>query len=48
MTATSSVRELKLHSPAGIEPAVFTWPNIERQVYRLGFILFCLFSFNSI
>ena len=26
------VRELKLHSPAGVEPAVFTWPNIERQV----------------
>ncbi|CAF0992177.1 unnamed protein product [Rotaria sordida] len=25
------VRELKLHSPAGVEPAVFTWPNIERQ-----------------
>ncbi|CAF2685991.1 unnamed protein product [Rotaria sp. Silwood2] len=31
MANHSIVRELKLHSPAGVEPAVFTWPNIERQ-----------------
>ncbi|CAF0941917.1 unnamed protein product [Rotaria sp. Silwood1] len=31
MTYNNIVRELKLHSPAGVEPAVFTWPNIERQ-----------------
>jgi hypothetical protein len=32
MTNNNTIRELKLHSPAGVEPAVFTWPNIERQV----------------
>lgn len=31
---TTYLRELKLHSPAGVEPAVFTWPSIERQVNR--------------
>ncbi|CAF0853489.1 unnamed protein product [Adineta ricciae] len=28
---SNTVRELKLHSPAGVEPAVFTWPNVEQQ-----------------
>jgi hypothetical protein len=32
MSNHSIIRELKLHSPAGVEPAVFTWPNVERQV----------------
>ncbi|CAF1349584.1 unnamed protein product [Rotaria magnacalcarata] len=31
MTNNNTIRELKLHSPAGVEPAVFTWPNVERQ-----------------
>ncbi|CAF3404572.1 unnamed protein product [Rotaria sp. Silwood1] len=31
MTNNNVLRELKLHSPAGVEPAVFTWPDIERQ-----------------
>ncbi|CAF4226113.1 unnamed protein product [Rotaria socialis] len=31
MTTNNVLRELKLHSPAGVEPAVFTWPNIDRQ-----------------
>ncbi|UJR30981.1 hypothetical protein I4U23_018492 [Adineta vaga] len=31
MMNNNTIRELKLHSPAGVEPAVFTWPNIERQ-----------------
>ncbi|CAF2063716.1 unnamed protein product [Rotaria magnacalcarata] len=30
-TTNNVLRELKLHSPAGVEPAVFTWPNIDRQ-----------------
>lgn len=34
-TNTTQLRELKLHSPAGVEPAVFTWPSIERQVSRM-------------
>ena len=25
-------RELKLHSPAGVEPAAFTWLSADRQV----------------
>lgn len=38
MTSTNNstiLRELKLHSPVGFEPAVFTWPSIERQVNTL-------------
>ncbi|UJR15655.1 hypothetical protein I4U23_002591 [Adineta vaga] len=31
MSNNNTIRELKLHSPAGVEPAVFTWPSIERQ-----------------
>lgn len=31
MSNTNVIRELKLHSPAGVEPALFTWPNIEQQ-----------------
>ncbi|CAF0952819.1 unnamed protein product [Rotaria sordida] len=31
MTNNNALRELKLHSPAGVEPAIFTWPNIEQQ-----------------
>ena len=36
MANTNVVRELKLHSPAGVEPAVFTWPSVERQVNYLN------------
>ena len=32
MAANTAVRPLKLHSPAGIEPAVFTWLENEPQV----------------
>lgn len=32
ITMPSTPKELKLHSPAGVEPAIFTWPNIELQV----------------
>jgi hypothetical protein len=32
MTNNNVVRELKLHSPVGVEPAIFTWPNIEQEV----------------
>lgn len=32
MTTNNVVRELKLHSPAGVEPAVFTWPNVDQEV----------------
>ncbi|CAF1011870.1 unnamed protein product [Adineta steineri] len=31
MTHNNIVRELKLHSPAGVEPALFTWPNTDQQ-----------------
>ncbi|CAF2372692.1 unnamed protein product [Rotaria sp. Silwood2] len=31
MTSNNVLRELKLHSPAGVEPAVFIWTVIERQ-----------------
>jgi hypothetical protein len=34
MSNNSIIRELKLHSPAGVEPAVFTWPNADRQVIK--------------
>ena len=36
MSTSSIIRELKLHSPAGVEPAVFTWPSAERQVRKLN------------
>jgi hypothetical protein len=45
MTNNNIVRELKLHSPAGVEPAVFTWPNIEQQVKKSNY-LFLIFLFN--
>jgi len=35
MSNNTVIRELKLHSPAGVEPAVFVWPNVEQQVDRL-------------
>jgi hypothetical protein len=35
MTNNNVVRELKLHSPAGVEPAIFTWPNTEQEVNDL-------------
>jgi hypothetical protein len=38
MTNNNTIRELKLHSPAGVEPAVFTWPNIEQQVHYLNIL----------
>ncbi len=42
MTNNNLVRELKLHSPAGVEPAVFTWPSTERQVNRIkSFSCYC-------
>jgi hypothetical protein len=34
MSNNSINRELKLHSPAGVEPAVFTWPTADRQVIK--------------
>ena len=34
MSNHSIIRELKLHSPAGVEPAVFAWPSDERQVNK--------------
>ena len=37
---SNTVRELKLHSPAGVEPAVFTWPNDEQQVRCLSEVFF--------
>lgn len=44
MTNNNAVRELKLHSPAGVEPAVFTWPNIEQQVnYFIYFSYFTIY-----
>jgi hypothetical protein len=44
MTNTNVLRELKLHSPAGIEPAVFTWPNIEQQVKNFNYSFFIFIS----
>lgn len=34
MTSNNVIRELKLHSPAGVEPALFTWPNVEQQTTK--------------
>ena len=43
---TSVIRELKLHSPAGVEPAIFTWPSVERQVsIFFVFDLFLIYTF---
>ncbi len=42
MTNHNVLRELKLHSPAGVEPAVFTWPTIEQDVNNLKYSLFFL------
>jgi hypothetical protein len=42
MTNHNVLRELKLHSPAGVEPAVFTWPTIEQDVNNLKYSLFLL------
>lgn len=32
MSNNNIIRELKLHSPAGVEPAIFTWPYVDNQV----------------
>ena len=45
MTNNNVVRELKLHSPAGVEPALFTWPNVERQVNNFPLFFNYLFYF---
>jgi hypothetical protein len=45
MTNNNVLRELKLHSPAGVEPAVFTWPNIEQQVNNFNSFVFYLFIY---
>lgn len=34
MSNTNTIKELKLHSPAGVEPAIFTWPLIEQQTAK--------------
>ena len=45
MLNNSVNRELKLHSPAGVEPAIFTWPCADRQVNNEANLLSCVLDF---
>jgi hypothetical protein len=47
MTNNNVVRELKLHSPAGIEPAVFNWPSTEHQVKNFNYSFSSLFIYYT-
>ena len=46
MATAIPIRELKLHSPVGVEPAVFIWRSVERQVINIG--LFSVLSAISL
>lgn len=46
MSNNPIIRELKLHSPAGVEPAIFTWPSADQQVKEAPHVLLFVIQLN--